>query len=175
MIEDTGSNLAADLFPRLYDELRKMAVAHLKAERKGHTLQPTALVHEAYLNLSRWNGHPFRGRTHFLAAASVAMRRVLVDHARARKTAKRGGAWRKVTLDECAALRDDRVEDVLAVNEALEALARMDPRAARIVEMRFFAGMTEAEVGEALGVSERWVRKQWAFARAWMRRELDRA
>jgi RNA polymerase sigma factor (TIGR02999 family) len=173
MSEQTECNQAADLLPQLYGELRKMAAAHLKGERKGHTLQPTALVHEAYLNLSRWSGHAFRGRTHFLAAASVVMRRVLVDHARARKTAKRGGGWRHVTVDETVALRDDRVEDVLAVNQALDALAAIDPRAARIVEMRFFAGMTAGEVGEAIGMSERWVREQWTFARAWLRRALD--
>lgn len=106
--------------------------------------------------------------------ASIAMRRVLVDHARSRAALKRGGGWRRVSVDESVTLRDERIEDVLAVDEALHRLAKIDPPGARIVEMRFFAGMTETEVAEALEVSERWVRQQWAGARAWLRRELDR-
>jgi len=165
---------AANLLPTLYTELRAIAVRHLSGERKDHTLQPTALIHEAYLRLSGGKQSGFNGRTHFLAVASIAMRRVLVDHARARNAAKRGGGWQRVTVDESIAIRDDRIEDVLAVDAALDRFARIDPKAARIIEMRFFAGMTEREVAEALGTSERWVRKQWAYARAWLRRDLDR-
>ena len=160
------------LAERLYKELRQLAVARLKGERRNHTLQPTALVNEAYLHLARRTGASFQSRTHFLAAASLAMRRVLVDHARARRTAKRGGGWRRITLDESVALSEDRVEDVLAIDQALERLAEIDSRTARVVEMRFFAGMTEVEVAQALDLSERWVRKEWTFARAWLRREL---
>ncbi len=165
--------LAAQLAPKLYDDLRQLAIARLNGERRNHSLQPTALVHEAYVQLARRNGKGFVGRTHFLAAASIAMRRVLVDHARSRLTAKRGGGWQRITLDETVAIHEDRVEDVLAIDQALERLAATDPEGARIVEMRFFAGMTEAEIAEVSGISERWVRQQWAYARAWLRRELD--
>lgn len=161
------------LLPPLYDRLREVAAGYLRRERRAHSLRPTALVHEAYEKLARRTRSGYRGRTHFLAVASIAMRRVLVDHARSRTAIKRGGSWKRVSVDESVMLRDERIEDVLAVHEALNRLAEIDPPGARIVEMRFFAGMTEAEVAEALDVSERWVRMQWAWARAWLRRELD--
>ena len=161
-----------DLEPVLYDELRAIAALHMGNERDDHTLQPTALVHEAYLRLRARNERGFADRTHFMAFASITMRRVLVDHARARAALKRGSAPTRVTVGEASALTEDRTEDVLSVDQALTRLAAVDALAARIVEMRFFAGMTEAEVAEALQVSERWVRKQWAFARAWLRRAM---
>jgi RNA polymerase sigma factor (TIGR02999 family) len=159
--------------PQVYSELRRRAAVYLRRERRSHTLQPTALVHEAYAQLASREMQGFRGRTHFLAVASVAMRRVLVDHARARRALKRGRNWLQVSLDEIVS-PESRVDDILAVDQALDRLAGIDTRAARIVEMRFFAGMTELEVAEATGMSERWVRKRWAFARAWLRRELQR-
>ncbi len=160
--------------PVVYDELRRVAAAYLRRERTDHTLQPTALVHEAYLKLHA-RGVVQGGRTHFLARAATAMRQILVDHARARAAAKRGGGWKKVTVSEAAALSDDGVEDVIAVNDALERLAALDPRAARIVELRFFAGLTEAEIAGELGITDRWVREQWSHARAWLRREMGLA
>jgi RNA polymerase sigma-70 factor (ECF subfamily) len=161
------------LLADVYSELRALAAHHLRGERAGHTLQPTALVHEVFLRMHGRVGPDFQGRTHFLAVASIAMRRVLVDHARARIALKRGGGATHVTVGEENAICEDRTEDVLAVDHALAKLALVDPRAERIVEMRFFAGMTEVEIAGVLGVSDRWVRKQWAFARAWLRRELE--
>lgn len=161
-----------DFHTLLYDELRAIAAIHLQRERDDHTLQPTALVHEAFLRLQARGERAFVDRTHYLACASIAMRRVLVDHARARAALKRGGGATRVTASEHNALSDDRTEDVLSVDQALRKLAEVDEMAARVVEMRFFAGMTEAEAAAALGVSDRWVRKQWAFARAWLRRAM---
>lgn len=174
MTDSPASPFSSDeIHTLLYDELRAIAANHLQRERDDHTLQPTALVHEAYLRLQARGGRGFADRTHYLAYASIAMRRVLVDHARARAALKRGGGATKVTVGDANALTEDRTEDVLSVDQALTKLAAVDGRAARIVEMRFFAGMTEAEVAAALGVSDRWVRKQWAFARAWLRRAMD--
>jgi len=161
------------LLAELYEELRDLAARHLKGERAGHTLQPTALVHEAFLRMSARDGVALQGRTHFLAVASIAMRRVLVDHARARVAQKRGGGATHVTVTEANAITEDRTQDVLVVDAALERLAADDARAARIVEMRFFAGMTEGEIAAVMGVSDRWVRKQWSFARAWLRRDFE--
>jgi RNA polymerase sigma factor (TIGR02999 family) len=157
----------------LYDELRAIAGDYLRGERADHTLQPTALVHEAYLRMSGRPKLVFAGPTHFKAVASIAMRRVLVDHARARAAVKRGGGATRVSVRESNAITEDRTQDVLRVDAALARLAAVDPQAERIVEMRFFAGMTEVEIGQVLGVSDRWVRKQWAFARAWLRRDLE--
>ena len=161
------------LLAELYEELRALAAHHLRGERAGHTLQPTALVHEVYLRMQGREGLAITRRTHFMAVASIAMRRVLVDHARARVAEKRGGGVTHVTVGPDSAITEDRTEDVLAVDAALAKLAIEDPQAERIVEMRFYAGMTEAEIADVLNVSERWVRKQWAFARAWLRRELQ--
>lgn len=159
----------------VYAELRELAARHLKGERPGHTLQPTALVHEVYLRL---HGRPelaLSDRTHFMALASRIMRHVLVDHARARLADKRGGGVTHVTVAPDNAITEDRTEDVLAVDTALEKLAAEDPQLARLVEMRFFAGMKDIEIAETLGVTDRTVRNQWAFARAWLRKELGAA
>lgn len=169
----TGPPISEAMLQELYQELRELAARHLMGERAGHTLQPTALVHEVFLRMNGRPGLEFQGRSHFMAVASIAMRRVLVDHARARAAQKRGGGVTHVTVGEANAISEDRTQDVLLVDSALAKLALEDPQAGRIVEMRFFAGMTEAEVAQVLGVSERWVRKQWAFARAWLRRELE--
>ena len=163
------------LLAELYEELRALAAHHLRGERAGHILQPTALVHEVYLRMHGREGLTVMRRTHFMAVASIAMRRVLVDHARARTAEKRGGGATHVTVGPASAISEDRTEDVLAVDAALAKLAAEDPKAERIVEMRFYAGMTETEIAEVLGVSDRWVRKQWSFARAWLRRELQGA
>ena len=170
---ETGPSGPDGLLAELYRELRALAAHHLRGERPGHTLQPTALVHEAYLRMQGRAGLGITRRTHFMAVASIAMRRVLVDHARARMAEKRGGGVTHVTVGPASAITEDRTEDVLAVDAALARLPQVDPQAERVVEMRFYAGMTEPEIGEVLGVGERSVRKQWAFARAWLRRELQ--
>ena len=160
-----------DLLPEVYRELRSLAAQYLSRERPSATLQPTLIVHEAYVRLHERSG--FRSRAHFLAVAAIAMRHVIIDHARQRETQKRGGGWQRITVSDSVAIRDDRVEDALAVNDALDRLAKHDPEAARIVEMRFFGGMTEAEIAEYMGVTDRTIRNQWAYARAWLRRAMD--
>jgi RNA polymerase sigma factor (TIGR02999 family) len=160
-----------DLMPVVYHELRGLAAGYLRRERTDHTLQPTALVHEAYLKLCA-RGVVTGGRTHFLALAATAMRQILVDHARAKTASKRGGGWKKVTVSEAVSLSDGPAQDVLAVNDALVKLTALDPIAGKIVEMRFFAGLTEIEIAGELGISDRWVREQWRHARAWLRHEM---
>jgi RNA polymerase sigma factor (TIGR02999 family) len=169
---ESGPSAPEGLLAELYEELRALAAHHLRGERANHTLQPTALVHEVYLRMQGRAGLLVTRRTHFMALASIAMRRVLVDHARARDADKRGGGVTHVTVSSENAITHDRTQDVLAVHSALEKLAIEDPQAERIVEMRFFAGMTEAEIADVLKVSDRWVRKQWAFAKAWLSREI---
>lgn len=164
--------LVAHLLPEVYEELRSLSAHYLRQERPDHTLQPTALVHEAFLKLSRQSKLEVNDRTHFLAIAAGAMRQVLVDHARAHLAAKRGGHWQRITVDESIAVSADGIEDLIALDDTLRRLAGIDEPAAKIVEMRFFAGLTEVEIAEAMGMSERWVRGQWAFARAWLRREM---
>jgi RNA polymerase sigma factor (TIGR02999 family) len=152
----------------LYDDLRAMAHRHLLAERADHTLTTTALVHEAYVELSRRTGPAWRGRAQFFALLSKVMRHVLVDYARHKKAAKRGGGEIHVELDEQAAGAGDGLLDVLSVNRALEQLESRDPRLARIVECRFFGGMPETEIAEALGVSTRTIERDWTRARAYL-------
>jgi RNA polymerase sigma-70 factor, ECF subfamily len=162
----------AGLIPLVYDNLRAIACRYLEREGPDHTLQPTALVHEAYLQLAGRDDIDWHGKTHFLAIAAVEMRRILVDHARVRGAAKRGGAARRVTLDE--GLTDGRGPsvEILALDEALERLASLSPRQARIAQMRLYAGMLTREIGEVVGVSERTVKGDWSMARAWLAREL---
>jgi RNA polymerase sigma factor (TIGR02999 family) len=162
------------LLTAVYEEVRAVAASYLKRERPDHTLQPTALVHEAYLKLQRGASAP-ASRAHLLALAASAMRQILVDHARARAAQKRGGGWERVTVDSASPIGTGGGDDVLAVHEALARLAAIDVRAARVVELRFFGGLTEVEVAEELEISERWVREQWTHARAWLRRELASA
>jgi RNA polymerase sigma-70 factor, ECF subfamily len=168
-------DLAERLAPLLYDELRARARAYLRGERSNHSLQPTALVHEAYMRLAGSARIDWRGRTHFLAAAAVAMRHVLVDYARGRNSTKRGGSVEKVSIDDVDASVEPVTVDLIALHDALEKLASLNPRHARIVELRFFAGMTVPEVAECLGLSQTTVEDDWTFARAWLRRELGRS
>jgi RNA polymerase sigma factor (TIGR02999 family) len=160
---------AAELLPLVYAELRKLAAARLAGEKPGQTLQPTALVHEAYVRLvggeqpQDWNG-----RGHFFAAAAEAMRRILVDHARQRKSAKRGGDRERLDLDAIDVAIADWPEDLVALDEALDRLAAVDPKAARLVHLRFFAGLPIPEVAAVLGVSPRTADRLWAYARAWL-------
>ncbi len=172
---DAGDGPDVDLqalLPLLYEELRALAGALLRHERPGHTLQPTALVHEAWLRLIDADQLRWQGRTRFLALAARVMRRTLVDHARRHDAKKRGGDRHRVTLSDATPLVGGPDVDVLALDEALLALAGLDDRKSRVVEYRFFAGMTMQEVAEALGVSETTAEDDWYFARAWLARRL---
>ncbi|HKQ60222.1 MAG TPA: ECF-type sigma factor [Candidatus Polarisedimenticolaceae bacterium] len=162
---------AARLLPLVYGNLRALACRYLQAEGY-HTLQPTALVHEAYLRLARREEIDWQGQTHFLAVAATEMRRILVDHARSSGAAKRGGEATRIPLSERSAIAEEPQVRVLALEEALGRLAARSPRQARVVEMRVFAGMLAREIGEVLGVSVRTVNGDWRVARAWLAREL---
>lgn len=167
-----GDREAEDLLWQLtYDELRRIAKAHLRRESPNHTLTATSLVHEAYLRLSdqkvRW-----QNRSHFFGVASQACRRVLVDHARQRLAQKRGGGAVAVTMSDHLVVSDDRTEEILAVNRALERLAAVDERLCRVVEYRYFGGLSEEETAEALDISTRTVRREWVKAKGWLFEEL---
>src|SRR5947209_11356792 len=164
---------AADLLPLVYDELRKLAAARMAAEAPGNTLQPTALVHEAYLRLvaSAKPQAAFDGRGHFFAAAAEAMRRILVDAARRKKREIHGGDRQRVDLDAAAPAALDARHDLIALDAALTKLAAEDPQAARLVELRHFAGLTIPEAADVLGISPRTADRVWAFARAWLHRD----
>lgn len=162
------------LVPVVYDELRRIAHGQLRGERSDHTLDTTGLVHEAYLKLSRLDRIEWGDRAHFLAAAAGAMRRILVDYAVARRTGKRGGGRQRVPLDDVLILADERAEELLALDEALQRLAAESDRAARIVEWRYFAGMSIEETAAVLEVSPATVKREWVMARAWLNRELAR-
>ncbi len=169
----SGDQEAADtLMPLVYDEFRALAASFMAREGKDHTFQPTALVNEAYLKLIDQKRTTWKSKSHFFAIGAKAMRRILVDHARAGKREKRGGAAQRVELHDDIALSPGREEDTLAVNDALEKLAKLDPRQANIVELRFFAGLSVEEVAEVLNVSKRTVEGDWTMVRAWLRKEL---
>ena len=166
-LQQGDPNAAQALLPLVYEELRRLAAERLANERPGHTLQPTALVHEAYLrlvdvdNASQWDG-----RGHFLGAAAEAMRRILIENARRRKTQKRGGGWERHDLDAVAAPAPD--DELLALDEALRKLASADPLKAKLVELRYFAGLTSDQAAEVLGISPSTADRHWAYARAWL-------
>jgi RNA polymerase sigma factor (TIGR02999 family) len=160
------------LMALVYDELRRRAAAYLRRERVGHTLQPTALVHEAYLRLVEQDRVVWQGRAHFLAIAASMMRRVLMDHGRRQKAGKRGGGGTRVTLDEAFSLVSPRGLDLLALDTALSELAAIDEQQARIVELRAFGGLEVEETAEVLGISTATVKRHWAFALAWLQRRL---
>jgi RNA polymerase sigma factor (TIGR02999 family) len=163
------------LVPLVYDDLRRLAAGYMQGEPAGHALQPTALVHEAYLRLIDQRQVQWRNRAHFFGVAAGMMRRILVDHARGRLADKRGGGWERVTLvgDEVAAAGSGGV-DVLALHEALERLAAFDPRQERIVELRYFGGLTIEEAAEVIGISAATVVREWTIAKAWLRADLSR-
>ena len=168
------SKAAQDLLPLVYEELRKLAAHKMANEAPGQTLQPTALVHEAWLRLVGTENPQFEGRGHFFAAAAEAMRRILIDRARQKLSLKRGAGAARVNLEdlEVASAADD--DTLLAVDEALTKLAREDPDSAEFIKLRFFAGMTNDESAQALGIPERTARRHWNFARAWLFREIQR-
>jgi RNA polymerase sigma factor (TIGR02999 family) len=171
-IEQGDPQAASQLLPLIYDELRRLAGQKLAQEKVGNTLQPTALVHEAYLRLvgDQTRPRPFKDRGHFFAAAAAAMRRILIDNARRKRAQKRGGGMQRQELDAIAVPEPD--EDLLAVDEALEKLAGSDPVKAKLVELRYFAGLTGEQAAEVLGISPTTADRHWAYARAWLRAEI---
>jgi len=162
------------LTPLVYSELHRLAHRYLGRERKGHTLQTTALVHEAYLRLIDQKEVRWQNRAHFFAIAAQMMRRILVDYARSRNVAKRGGDARQVSLDEAMDVSDERAADVIALDEALKSLSDLDQRKGRIIELRFFGGLSIEETAEVLGVSPGTVMRDWTFAKAWLQREINK-
>jgi RNA polymerase sigma factor (TIGR02999 family) len=169
-----GDRAALDkLLPLVNSELRKLAGRYMRRESPGHTLQTSALVNEAYLRLIDQKNVQWQNRAHFFGIAAQLMRRILIDHARSHQYAKRGGGAVQVSLDEAAAVTEERAAELLAVNEALEKLTTMDARKGRIVELRFFGGMTEEETAEVMGVSVPTVQREWRAAKAWLHRMLS--
>ena len=169
-----GDQTALDrLIPLVHRELRRLAHHYLKQERPGHTLQTAALVNEAYLKLVDHKGMQWQNRAHFFAVAAQAMRRILVDHARTRDALKRGGGLVMTNLDEAAALVDTQAADLLALNDALNRLAQFDARKSRIVELRYFGGMTVEETAEVVGLSPATVNREWKSAKTWLLRTMS--
>ena len=160
------------LLPLVYQELRRLAAAYIRRERPGYTLQPTALVNEAYLRLLKDDPARWQNRAHFCAIAAHSMRQILIERARARDAQKRGGARARVTLDEALIAGGERSIDLVALDEALERLAAIDPEQARLVELRFFGGLTVEETADAMDISPATVKRHWTVARAWLAREL---
>jgi len=166
-------NALEKLIPIVYSDLRRIAARYMRSQQEGHTLQTTALVHEAYLRLIRERDRTWENRAHFFGVAAVIMRNLLVDHARAATRGKRGGAAVEIRLDDAgAALSSVDPEDLLALDEALHRLAEVDPRASRIVELRYFVGLTNEEIAEVIAASEKTVKRDWNTAKAWLRAEL---
>ena len=161
------------LLPVVYQELRRLAAGYIRREKPGQTLQPTALVHEAYLRLMKDKPGRWQNRAHFCAIAAHSMRQILIEKARARGAAKRGGARHRITLDDRLAAAEDRSVDLLALDEALQRLAEIDPEQARLVELRFFGGLTVEETADAMNISPATVKRHWTVAKAWLTRELE--
>jgi RNA polymerase sigma-70 factor, ECF subfamily len=171
-----GESSALDkLVAVAYPELRRLAHRYMRGERSGHTLQTTALVNEVYLRLIDSGRVHWRDRAHFFAVSAQLMRRILVDAARARRSAKRGGGSAPVRIDDAVAIFEARSRDLVALDEALSGLAAIDPQKARLIELRFFGGLSLREVAEVLGITEDAARWSWRLSRAWLARELDRA
>ena len=173
-VQQGDSRAAGELLPLVYEDLRKLAAARMAHEKANQTLQPTALVHEAWLRLTDGEPPSVDGRGHFFAAAAEAMRRILVENARRKGRLKRGGDWERVGLEnlDVAVATDD--DTLLAVHEALGKLAAIDPIGAKLIELRFFAGLSNVDAARALGVAERTAKRTWAYARAWLHEELTR-
>ena len=169
---NAGNKQAADaLVPLVYNELRRLAAHYLKSERQGHTLQPTALVHEAFLKLVEQE-IAWQNRTHFFAMAASLMRRILVDYARAHLAEKRGGAAERVSLDDAFIFVREKPSEMLALDEALKQLAEVDPRRAQVVELKFFGGLNNEEIADLLGVHSNTVLRDWKLARAWLKTQV---
>ena len=174
-LEPGDRHAGEQLFADVYVELRALAARYLHRERKSHTLQPTALVHEAYLKLVGHTRVDWQGRAHFLAFAAQAMRQILVDHARRHRAAKRGGDRHRIALDDNLVIESNRNVDLLALEDALTKLAKLNPRQAQMIELRFFGGLDIAEVAKVMEMSKRSVEREWTMVRAWLRRELGRS
>lgn len=171
-----GDAAALDrLLPAVHQELRAIARRHMAAEHQGHVLQPTALVNEAFLRLTAWKDAQWQGRAHFFAAAAQIMRRVLVDYARDRRRAKRGGGALRISLSDADRLATRQQADLVSLDDALTSLERLDRRKGRVIELRFFGGLSLQETADVLKVSVGTVRRDWSLARAWLYRELDKA
>lgn len=164
----------ADLLPLVYDELRRLAAGYMRFEAPGHTLQATALVHEAYMKLIQQRDVTWKSRSHFFGIAAQMIRRILVDHIRATRAQKRGAGFAALSLDEAIGVSEKKNWEIIALDEALKTLARMDPQQARIVELRFFAGLSIEETAEIVGISPATVKRDWVTAKAWLFRELSR-
>ncbi len=162
----------ARLMPLIYDELRQLAHQYLQRERPDHTLQATGLVHEAYLRMVDQKTATWQNRAHFFGVAAQIMRRVLVDYARTHRAKKRGGEWDKLAFDEALAPSAERSIDLVALDDALKDLLALDPRQSQIVELRFFGGLTNEEIGEVLDISPTTVKREWRIAKAWLRRQI---
>jgi|SRR5215471_12446522 len=169
-----NEDAVAKLISLLYGELRRMAAAYLSRERRDHTLQPTAVVHEAYLRLVDQRNVQWQNRKHFFGVAAQVMRRVLVDHARSHQSLKRGGAHGKISLESAMVSATDRGAELIAVDEVLTRLAAFDPQQARIIELRFFGGLTVEETAQVLGISPATVKRDWNVAKAWLTREIGK-
>jgi RNA polymerase sigma factor (TIGR02999 family) len=172
-IQKGDPKAAEDLLPLVYAELRKLAASKLAQQPPDQTLQPTALVHEAYLRLLGDGSHSWQNRRHFFAAAAEAMRHLLVDRARRKAAVRHGGGWRRVDLDNVVVATQTTDDNILLINEALERLTAHDPGAAELVKLRFFAGLTFPQAAEVLGLSERTAKRSWAYARAWLFKEIQ--
>lgn len=171
---ESGEGIAEDvLLPLVYDELRKLASAKLSQEAPGQTLQPTALVHEAYLRLIKDDEPSWENRGHFFAAAAEAMRRILVDRARRKATVKHGGSLRRIDMDTELISDQGRAEELLALNEALTELEQHDPRAAQVVKLRYFVGLSQQETADVMQICRRTADRHWALAKAWLYRQLS--
>ncbi len=173
-IQRGDPNAAGQLLPLVYEELRRLAARRMAAEPAGHTLQPTALVHEAWLRLTGGSQPNWASRVHFFGAAAEAMRRILVEHARRKLSQKRGGGAEHVAFEESALVLSGPPDELLAVHDALDKLAEADPAAAELVKLRYFVGMTMEEAALALGLALRTAELRWTYARAWLRREIRR-
>ena len=171
-IQRGDGTAAQQLLPLVYDELRKLAAYKMASEAPGHTLQPTALVHEAWLRLAASTQQSWENRAHFFAAAAEAMRRILVEHARRKQSLKRGGGAGHEELDESSLVLAAPPDELLAVHEALDALASRDPAAAELVKLRYFVGMTMEEAAAAMGLAKRTAESLWTYARVWLHREI---
>lgn len=166
---------AEELLPLVYEDLRQLAEQHFRQERSDHTLQPTALIHEAYLKVIDQTRVEWKNRAHFMGVAATAMRRILINHAHHRRTTKRGGGLERVTLSGVITPSEERCVDLVALDDILTQLSRLDERQHRIVELRFFAGLTEEEIAEVMGISRTTVQTEWRMARAWLIGEFKKA
>jgi len=171
---DGDQNALAELIPQIYDELRRLAACYLQGERVDHTLQTTALVHEAYFRLVDQKQVEWTNRNHFFGVAAQMMRRILVDYARKHHAFKRGRSFTRISLDEAAVFSREKPRELIAVDELLDRLASLDPEGSRVVELRFFAGLSLEETAKVMGLSTAKVRREWSVAKAWFKREMGK-